>query len=158
MKKTDILKISRHFNIPAEKIINVLNEKGVISKIMQDVMNINIAKDKYLASKENKKNRYFTEWLDACDSFESIEEVFVYAGNENEEKIVIRKWLNFCKTAEQAKEIFSCCPNNDLLISEILKVWVNLSNNFEEIREVKKYTKPDTEERKEALKKFLEFY
>ena len=154
MKIEDIKRISLHFNIAEKDIKDALNPSETSKK-----PDPNILREKYLSSKTKKiRMIQLEEWLQSIDNFDGFDEVFVYVNSEDEEELVIRHWLTHCRNAEHAKKVFHCSPKKEILLREILRIWIDLSVNLEDVREANQYTKSGDEENKLAIKKIIKLF
>lgn len=155
MDKRQILKISKHFKVSEKEILNALKE----SEAPYKNTNFGRLKNNFLLVVNNRLHKkLLKDWLNTCTNFNEVEEIFVYVEGISEETLVIRHWLKFCETTKQAKEVFMSSPKDRLLLSEIIRTWINLSNNLEDVREANKYTEQGSDENKLAIKKIIKFY
>ncbi|MEI6528931.1 MAG: hypothetical protein WCN88_00810 [Candidatus Falkowbacteria bacterium] len=132
----EILAISRQFNIPVQKIIEVL------AKPLKLIL-------------EEKSSRM----KDAFLPFDDFEKEYILAQNETEEVFAINKFLQSCREAKNAKLLFDLCPKNQTELQEkIIHEWIILSKNLEELREPKSLVKKNTADSILAYQKYLKFF
>jgi hypothetical protein len=154
MKIEDIKRISVYFKIKEQDIKEALNPSDIDKRADSSIL-----KEKYLSSKTKKIQMVQLEaWLQSIDNFDGFDEVFVYVNDEDEEELVIKHWLTHCKNAEHAKKVFHCSPKKEMLLKEILRLWIDLSVNLEDVREANQYTKSGDEENKIAIKKIIKLF
>ncbi len=136
IQQEEILAISRQFNIPVQKIVEVL------AKPLKQIQ-------------EEKSSRL----KDAFPPYEDFEKEYILAQNETEEVFAINKFLPSCREAENAKLLFDLCPKNQAELQEkIIHEWIVLSKNLEELREPKSLVKKNTADSILAYQKYLKFF
>ena len=159
MENIDIKKIAKKFNIPEKEIIEFLENESandINTAILEKISN---KKKEFLSAKlDTEKKTLFNDWLSLCKNFEHFEDLFMYTKNLQDETMVLGAWIKSCKEARQAKEVFLCSSENSPIKSELLKTWIVLSKQLEDVREAKNYAKPDTENYNLAIKKIIKLF
>lgn len=150
----EILAISLAFNIPSEELRKVLNQQNVPAPPKKNkfkkVLSPKIEKEsEKVPSNENSKK--FT--------FDAFEGAFINATNPEEELAIIKEFLPLCCNTRDTKTLYQLCPETEKqLKDEIIYLWVQLSNNFADIQEVKPLTIKGTLAAEIAKQKYIKFF
>ena len=88
-----------------------------------------------------------------------FEDEYILSKNQEEELKIIEKFIPSCRKVEEIKYLHNLCPISEKTLKDkIILTWVSLSNNLEEIREVKRLVKKGTIAGDLAYKKFIKFF
>ncbi|MDD3711529.1 MAG: hypothetical protein PHP37_02955 [Patescibacteria group bacterium] len=142
---TDIKKISKKFRIKEEDLINFIKNEERRDSIVE-------MRKKFL--KEGKRE-ILVEWAKFCAEFSEFEEVYVLFAEEIYDDFFIN-WVRSGKSYIERRVVLNCLPEeNERLKKIIIKEWMDISKETEEIREIMSHLDPEEDLYKIGLKKII---
>ncbi len=155
--REEIAIISRSFNIPIEEIEKILKEP--LKNNLRVLKNSKKRSVLIVETEKTAKQLVHDEPADNQRDFTDFEKFYVEAVNSAEEINTIKKFLTACREAKHTKMLYELCPENEnKLREEILSLWVNLADNYADLREVKLLTAKGSRAGEIAYRKYLKFF